>query len=73
MMLNKQANYKHRSERVKERIGRSIKKVIGDSLVPPSMAEAESVMADYWVTVLNDTSLVPAEQRRKESRRTVNY
>ena len=68
MMLDKQANYKQRSERVKERIGRSIKKVIGDSLVPPSLAAAESVMEDYRTTVLNDTSLVPAEQRRKERR-----
>ena len=68
MMLDKQANYKQRSERVKQRVGRSFKKVIGDSLVPPSLAAAEMVMEDYRTAVLNDTNLVPAEQRREERR-----
>ena len=68
MMLDKQANYKQRSQRVQQRVGRSFKKVIGDSLVPPSLMAAELVMKDYRVSVLNDTNLVPAEQRREERR-----
>lgn len=68
MMLSKKDNYNKRSERVKVRIGRSFKKVIGDSLVPLTLDDALLEMNNYRTEILNNKDLPPAEQRRHERR-----
>ena len=65
MMLDKKANYNKRSDRVKNRIGRAFKKVIGDSLVPISLDDALLKMDNYRAEMLHD-NLPSVEQRRQE-------
>ncbi|MFQ6611910.1 MAG: LptF/LptG family permease [Fidelibacterota bacterium] len=68
MIIEKRKNIAHRKEIVRNRIGRTLLRVVGDSLVPPDFETAQIQLKAYEQTFRSDTTLAERELRRKERR-----
>ncbi len=68
MIIAKRKNIAHRRDVVKNRIGRTFQRVMGDSLVPPDFETAKTYLESFGKTIRSDTTLTDKEQQRKERR-----
>jgi lipopolysaccharide export system permease protein len=68
VMYDKRKNYAGRMQRVEERLRNTIKKVLGQDLLPESFIETEKLLNIYKEQIKQDTSLTAAQLRLKERR-----
>ncbi|MCH7764649.1 MAG: LptF/LptG family permease [Candidatus Marinimicrobia bacterium] len=68
VMFEKRNKYDERKKRVEERLRNTIKKVLGQDLLPESFSHAEKLLNIYKEHIKQDTSLTAAQLRLKERR-----
>ena len=68
VMYDKRKNYAERMQRVEERLRNTIKKVLGQNLLPESFIETGKLLNIYKEQIKQDTSLTAAQLRLKERR-----
>ncbi len=68
VMYDKRNKYAERKQRVEERLRNTIKKVLGQDLLPESFIQTEKLLNIYKEHIKQDTSLTAAQLKLKERR-----